>query len=143
MKAHNYVLWYSGCSYRPFTSYWWKEIVAQPIRWFYDLQAFYNRGRRGYDNGDIWDLMSYHTGVTLGLLRHFRKNYTGVPCAYTPEQYEAEIDLAIDAWEAKQAIQNDEGFEGDISYEDWRKPLDERWEKGIAAFNRIYDSLWQ
>ena len=138
----NHVGWrYFPNPWRRFCDRWWWH-------WF-DLMAFWRdvkdacqRARQGWGNGDIFDLMNYHTGVTLGLLEHFKAHHNGY-AGDSPEEYEAKLDLAIDAWKAKEALLNYEGWDSStITYEEWRKPLEARWEQGLPAFLEIYDSLW-
>ena len=121
-------------------SRWLSILNLRPLMW--DLRDLCQRAVRGWGDGDIFDLMSYHAGVTLGLLKHFRQHHVGYPGGMTNEEYEAKLDLAIDGWQAKCNLFGDVGWEGDISYEEWSAPLVARWAKGHAVFMEIYDTLW-
>ena len=128
--------------YRVLCGRWWRHFFDLQSLW-YDLRDAVQRARRGWANGDIFDLMSYHAGVTLGLLNHFKAHHHGYMDGMTPEEYEAKLDLAVDAWEAKNALLTDANWDAENqSYEEWSAPLIERWEKGHPAFLEVYDSLW-
>lgn len=128
--------------YLTFCSRWWRHWLNIAALW-YDLRDMVQRARRGWGNGDVYDLMTYHAGVTLGLLKHFKANHNGYIESMGVKKYEAALDSAIDGWEAKYALLTDEGLDNDqLSCEEWSRALEKRWEKGNRAFIRIYDSLW-
>ena len=137
----NHVIWRYKNSWRPFCDRWWLHWLDLRLLWW-DLKDAYHRALRGWGNGDIWDLMTYHTAVTIGLLECFRENHQGYMDGMTPDEYDAKLDLALDAWRAKWDILNNIGWDTEVDYQEWRKPLEERWEKGIPVFLEIYDSLW-
>lgn len=138
-----HVYWrYPNNSWRVFSKRWFLHWLDVRVFW-YDLKDAVQRSRRGWADGDIFDLVSYHAGVTLGLLKHFKANHHGYMDGMTKEEYEAKLDLAVDAWEAKYALMTDEGWDANNqTYKEWSDPLVERWENGHPAFIEIYDSLW-
>lgn len=101
------------------------------------------RAYSGWAGGDTFDMVSYHAGVTLGMLQHFKINHMGHPDGMTQEEYDAKLDIAIDAWTAKYDLMTDRGWDPDKqSLDEWSTPLKERWERGYPVFIDIYDSLW-
>lgn len=122
--------WRSGCGR------WWKHWLDLQA-FYYDVRDAFQRASRGWGNGDIYDLMSYHAGVTLGLLKHFKANHNGYS-GPSSEKYEAKLDLAIDGWEAKYELLTNNLWKDDEGHAE----LITRWKKGNKAFNEIYDSLW-
>lgn len=139
----NHVGWrYFRNPWRKYCWRWWKHLFNARALYF-DIRDTIQRARRGWGNGDIFDLMTYHAGVTIGLLKHFKANHHGYIESMGVEDYEAALDLAIDGWEAKYALLTGEGLDDDkFSYEEWSSALERRWKKGYAAFLEIYDSLW-
>lgn len=96
----NHVGWrYHPNPWRKFCGRWWKHWFDVRDLWW-DLVDAFNRARRGWGCGDTWDLMSYHAGVTIGLLKHFREHHMGY-IGDSPEEYNAKLDIAIAGWEAK------------------------------------------
>lgn len=135
------VIWrYRINPWRKFCGRWWRHLFDLRLLWL-DIVDAKDRALHGWASGDIFDMVSYHSGVTLGMLEHYKKNHCGYS-GESQEEYEAKLDLAIDAWRAKCALVNDEGLAEAESYEKWRKPLERRWKNGITAFLEIYDSLW-
>jgi hypothetical protein len=116
---------------------WWLHWLDVVSIWR-DLHDAAQRAIRGWGDGDIYDLMTYHAGVTIGLLKHFRDHHAGYIHGMTPEEYDAKIDEAIDGWEAKYSLLTSE-YWGETEV---RKALEERWQKGHTTFLEIYDSLW-
>lgn len=128
--------------WRPFCDRWWGHWFNLMALWR-DIRDASQRAKRGWADCDIFDLMSYHAGVTLGLLKHFRENHSGYIDGMTPEEYDAKIDISIDGWQAKWDYLNEIGWDCEKqSHEEWSRPLLERWENGHAVFVEIYDSLW-
>ena len=141
---NNHVQWRVFTSRNGFkfpTRHWFMHHLNIKLL-IYDIRDAYQRMKRGWGDGDIFDLVSYHAGVTLGLLKHFKENHNGY-CGESQEEYESKLDLAIDAWQAKYDLVMDIGWEKDEeSYREWRDALEARWVKGYPAFIEIYDSLW-
>lgn len=128
---------------RYYPNHWHKFCYRWWLHWLdfgalcRDVRDFFERGRNGFARCDIFDLMTYHCGITLGLLRHFRNNYSGF-AGESDAEYTAKIDSAIDGWEAKWILLT-ENYWGD---ESTRKALQDRFERGNNDFIEIYDSLW-
>ena len=95
--------------WRKYCDRWWLHwLELNSLYW--DIKDFFKRGRTGWANGDTFDLMSYHAGVTLGLLQHFKKVHHGYS-GDSPEEYERQLDLAIDAWDAKYRLLTIDGWD--------------------------------
>jgi hypothetical protein len=133
----NHIGWrYHPNIWRKYGKRWWLHWFDVISIWR-DLRDAAQRSVRGWGDGDIYGLMTYHAGVTIGLLKHFRDNHVGYMDGMTPEEYDAKIDEAISGWEAKYSL---------LTYVYWDKPeeekaLEDRWLKGYTTFLEIYDSL--
>ena len=138
-----YIYWsYFSNGWTRFSLDWWLHW-GNINKLLLDIKAFFQRGWQGYADRDMWDAMSYHAGLTLRILRDYRKDFTGVPPNSLEEDYVEQIDSAIDAWEAKVELLNDLGWDKDgVVYTEWRKGLEGRWDKGKVDFDEIYNSLW-
>lgn len=132
----NHVQWrYIDNHYRKFCSRWFTHWFDLRLLWL-DIVDAYQRAMRGWADGDIYDLLSYHSGVTLGLLKHFKSNHTGY-CGESEEEYEHKLDLAIEAWQAKYDLVM--GVNHDPKKDD---ELREQFKENVKVFDDIYDSLW-
>lgn len=59
------------------------------------IKTFYQRGRRGWADNDVWSLDRYLSKVIAGSIAHLREHTNGHPCELTPEEWE-EILLKIE-----------------------------------------------
>ena len=94
-------------------------MFLRKLKWFRKVHNFYQRGKKGYCNEDLWDLYNWFTGLFPKMLDDFLKNSHGYPCPLTPpsdireqkewyedqqKKWEYEVKKLI--WELKEA--NDE-----------------------------------
>ena len=143
MKKADYILWYSSNPWRKWCNRWWSHWIKLPLLLWDDLKDGIVRALWGYAPRDTYDMISYHAGLTLGLLKVFNERHMGYAYGMTPEEYEAKLDLAIDGWSARVELYSDKGWDyKHQDYQEWRKPLEARVEIGMKAFYEIYDSLW-
>jgi len=137
----NYVQWRYKNSWRPFCDRWWWHWFDLRLLWW-DLQDAWARARYGYAPGDIFDMCSYHAGVTRGLMKEFLDRHHGYPFGMEPEEYTAKLQVILDGWEAMETLVGDD-WVGVESYDAWRAPLEERWRNGMKEFTELYVSFWQ
>ena len=133
----NHVQWrYIDNHYRKFCSKWFIHWFDLRLLWW-DIVDAYQRAMRGWADGDIYDFCSYHSGVTLGLLKHFKEHHNGWDGS-SPEEYEHNLDAAISAWQAEYELMMG------IHYADPNKEneLREQFKENVKVFDDIYDSIW-
>lgn len=85
--------------------YWIKEVP-------YKIKCFYQRGKRGYADVDVWNLNDYLASWLPKALRHLSENNVG--CAEKFFDNDAPDDKACHKWEAL-LVQMAEGFEAYIA----------------------------
>lgn len=148
----------------------WLLDAHSPRRRYYDLKAFYQRGRRGYSDSDLWDGDRYLLRVMVGMLEQFRevrqhlvtkalidvgpdewREYllSGDP-AYAPPSFDEHewwdvivpwIITSLNRWDAFH-------FDGGLhlldsgSYQEERKWVDEEFQAALAVFCRYFGSWW-
>lgn len=81
--------------------------------WYYKIKWFWQRGRRGYADCDVWGLDHYLANLVplmLKRLRETRHGYPGYGSANTPEKWDAIIDKMIEGWLAAKRVCEDEYF---------------------------------
>ena len=138
MFAKHIIPRYYPNPWRRFCDRWWLHWLDLRSLWC-DIVDAKQRASQGWADGDTWDLMSYHAGVTLGLLKSFKERHHGY-IGESPEEYNAQLDKAIDGWEAKLELLTSNTWAND--YDKFAAPLKARWEEGNKVFTEIYDSLW-
>jgi len=104
------------------------------------------RAKRGFSTYDWWGFDSYLTFVIIGGLKKFKKDGMGYPGSLLSMDGWLEIlDDMIDGFEALEELKSMRDFDtsdGVKSYDEWAKPLLERWEKGSKLFIEYYPDLW-
>ena len=69
--------------FRPFSSYWWKDVRRYIVRgWWYDLHAYWHRARYGWAPRDVWSLDNYLNDVLGATLEHLANTTNGTPAGY-------------------------------------------------------------
>jgi len=77
----------SFVGYRPFSSYWWRELGRYVVvGWWRDIATFYRRGRYGWAPRDTWSLDYYLAQVLAGTLTHLSEHGHGSPGTYPYHQ---------------------------------------------------------
>lgn len=71
------------------------------------LKWFYQRGKRGYADCDVWAIDSYLSRIIPPMLKQFKSvtnGYPGCEGAATPEEWDKRLDEMIEGWEAAQNV---------------------------------------
>lgn len=85
--------------YRPFTRYWWNDVLSyltgiscissvflkpslRAPGWWTDVYTFYHRGRYGWAPRDTWNLSDYYNHVFAGSLEYLAEYHHGCPPTY-------------------------------------------------------------
>ena len=73
----------------------WQWLGDRPLK----IRSFFQRGRRGYADEDIWGFDYYLTRIILGGLKQLKNNKCGCPCVlpYDPNVHPNDVD-----WDANQ-----------------------------------------
>lgn len=67
-------------------------MFLRKFNWFRKLHNFYQRGKKGYCNEDLWDLYDWFTGIFPKMLEDFMKQSQGYPAnGYPPKEDNEEI----------------------------------------------------
>ena len=123
--------------------YRWSKHPLENITWkLKEIKWFYQRGKRGYSDRDVWDFYTYLLRVFAGGLKELKENEMGYPCTcYTdnkdPEKCDCENkwDLLLDKMIA--------GFEAGINYDDSFDEEDmKKCEEALNTFKEYFFALW-
>lgn len=91
--------------------------------------AFFQRGKRGYADKDIWDFDYYLAEVISGGLKILLENHTAYPGELTPEEWDKILAEMI------------EGFENRLVEEE--KDFDKsKLDKALELFKKYFLCLW-
>ena len=66
--------------------------------WYRKLDNFFQRGKKGYCNEDLWDLYHWFTSLFPMMLEDFMKKTNGYPCPFPPPSDTKDTD----AWHKEQ-----------------------------------------
>jgi hypothetical protein len=130
-----------GSGYRVFTIYWWRHWLRYRT-YTHPFIFAYQRITRGWADCDTWSLDLHLCRILPGALRHLIKNKHGVPSELCPEGRSVD-EAAKEFDEILEQIA--QGFETGIEWFE-SHPLDEqkkeKFDKGMALFNKWFFSLW-
>ncbi len=95
-------------------TYWPVKRFIKDIPWkIKQVKFFYQRGKRGYADCDLWSLDYYITKIMIQALKQFKNNHGGYPGhgeAETPEKWDSIIEEMIVGFEAAQRVIDDDYF---------------------------------
>jgi len=119
----------------------WENIKWFPIRlWtkieykWEDFIAFFQRGKRGFADKDVWNFDYYLAGVILGGLKMLKKYQTGYPPKLSYQAWDKILDEMIEGFEARL---NCESYEEFLSNE-----VDKKLNRSLQLFAQYFGSLW-
>jgi len=119
----------------------WESIKYFPYRlwyriedWWHDTIAFFQRGKRGFADKDVWGFDCYLAEVIAGGLKLLRKNHGGHPLRLTDEKWNSILDEIIEGFEARN---NCESYEEFLSIE-----VDKKLNKSLELFAKYFQNLW-
>ena len=119
----------------------WESIKYFPVRlwsWIEDLWlntiAFFQRGKRGFADKDVWGFDYYLAEVIAGGLKLLRENHGGHPLGLTDEKWNSILDEIIEGFEARN---NCESYEEFLSIE-----ADKKLNKSLELFAKYFQDLW-
>ncbi len=125
----------------------WKEVYYFLYRLWYQLfeeipheiKWFFQRGKRGWADCDLWALDDYLAGWLPNALTELRKYQHGYPSELTFKKWQAIEKQMIKSFQAVQKI-ND--LPPNNSYYKNYKKLKKEFEKGGKLFIKYFFSLW-
>lgn len=108
---------------------------AEVLRWRRRLIWFYQRGKRGYADCDVWNLDQYVAGVLAAGMRDLATAKVGWPSFVygTPEEYFAELKSLADwmEWYAQDSW-------WDLRDKQWAATNEQVWQR-VA---NVWETLW-
>lgn len=60
-----------------------------------NIKNFYQRGKRGYADCDVWDIRFWFTKTLIPMLEKLRKERYGYPCNMSSKQWDMELERMI------------------------------------------------
>jgi len=123
----------------PGGDYNYAAYLYQPHRYFialYDhVEAFIQRGYRGYADRDIWGLDYYLAGWMPAALEQLRRTKHGTPLGMTPKGWDTRLTIIVDGFKAAKAMDDIPGVK---RYRQLKRQMD----KGLKMFAECYLNLW-
>lgn len=122
-----------GWNYRYLLLHPWK--LGEEI--YYHVKWFWQRGRRGYADCDVWGLDSYLVTWLPGALESLRTQAHGHPVGMTPKTWDIRLERMRDGFLTAREI-------GDMNFRtvEEAKVLQKRMYKGLRMFSRYFLDLW-
>jgi hypothetical protein len=119
---------------------WW-YLARNPNKLFlfawrtarWNVVTFYQRGRRGYGDSDLWSFDSYLTTMIPAALKTFKEKNIGYPCSLTPEEWDEILDKIILGFE------NHTTKIQDWSYDPEKDP---EWKETWKLFRKWFNHIW-
>jgi len=112
-----------------------KELIKN---FFENIKWFWQRGKRGYSDRDLWNLDEYLTDLFISALRYLRKNHYGYPPLITDEEWNGILDKMIAGFVANKVIKNDSL---NLNKKEI-KLLQGKFKTGMALLSEWYNYLW-
>lgn len=114
-----------------------------------EIKAFFQRGKRGYADCDVWNFDGYLCDVIIGGLKQLRKYKSGIPTELY-DKYKPDEKAAHQEWN-RRLDQMIEGFIAgrkiiDLNY-NWKNPktgalLRLKYNRGMELFKEHFFNLW-
>lgn len=113
---------------------------------FRKIRAFYQRGKRGFADSDIWCFDSYLSRVIWKGLKQLKNCQNGYPVTKDPDKYSAEeleeawteiLDKVIKGF--KQYDEEDEGEWWEDSPPYWKT---DDWKEAKGLFIKWFETFW-
>lgn len=118
--------------YYPIYRFWY---AYNPRQLYKELKYFYQRGTRGWSDGDWWSTNSYLSKVIPEMLRKQAKDGNSYPFDKTSESWEKELLKAASDIEAY------EKFETNVELPENKKDHDKYFEQSKEARRRTREGL--
>ena len=116
----------------------WEHAVKQPI------QGFWQRGRRGWSDRDVWSMDAHLSRVIIGMVEYLREHGQCYPGTMTNEQWRGDDGILakiMEGFEAHLAL-FDLAFLDDENADVARRNLETKFTDGMELFMKHYDLLW-
>lgn len=121
---------------------WLGNLPQDPFRWIWHKLTrrlrpvlwFWQRGRRGYSDRDLWSIYSYLYGVLSSALADMADNHMGHPGTLTDKEWTAQLREMAATCGRLYA----EDYEGD----DWIEQEESDYVQFITWFSKWMRHLW-
>lgn len=130
-----------------------------------NIKNFYQRGKRGYADCDVWDISFWFTKTLIPMLEKLRKERHGYPCNMSSKQWDMELERMIyyfkESTDEFCSEKNEYEKEWHNSlwsdHENQNKEIRDKWSKredtimkykenmknkGLELFSKYYYDLW-
>lgn len=128
-------------------------------RWLRQLKYFWQRGRRGYGDDDLWSFDSYLAEMLPKALRQLAKEKHGCPAEYYDDKavgdeshkWREELERMAQGFESAQHIIANDSFakfanrKNDQGYEHFKENEEEHYKRlhySIDALKKNFFGLW-
>jgi len=129
---------------------WFEQYIWFPIcrRWNYicdiprEIKWFWQRGRRGYADCDIWDMSDYLTDVMIGMLENLREYNSGFPAKLTECEW---LDILLDIQRGFIAKKQQDDLDLTLVKKEYNKQwnsLEKEFKKSMGLLTIYWGALW-
>jgi len=106
---------------------------------FRAIKYFYQRGRRGYSDRDLWDLSCYLSDMLSRALSDLKKNKHGYPPELTEKKWDRILTDMQSGFLAQLALMD---INTVTDSKEYTKELTAKMNKGLKLFAKHYMDLW-
>ena len=107
-----------------------------------ELKWFWQRGTRCYSDRDVWGLYSFHARLMVKMLTSLRKTSHGYPMSSSPKRWDKILSIMIDGFTAVTEAEDDfTKYSYPEHIKVWKSRA-KRTKRGLEAFAKHYESLW-
>jgi len=120
---------------------------------FRDIKYFWQRGRRGWADSDVWSLDSYLIEIIIPALKQLKENHVGCPGELWDEKatnnechkWQEILEEMIRGFKACQEMDKALWIKGNFTKEPDIKRLDAleaKYKRGMELFCKYFRNLW-
>lgn len=127
---------------------WWRQLLEplNPNEYRRKLKWFWQRGKRGYSDADVWNAHSHISTVIAGMSRHLADHADGYPA----NPWDKKHELTMAKWQKvlRDIAKGFEAFETliydyDLHPDSARsKKLQAEWDNAIVLLKKWYGGMW-
>lgn len=90
----------------------WKiKRIVNTFKWkIKQIKFFYQRGKRGWSDYDVWDMDCYLISIILPMLKRLREKSNSFPVNMTEKKWNLILSDMIEAFEAAERMKNDDYY---------------------------------
>jgi len=133
-------------NYGPSFGYNWAYYLIRPHKFVYhawlECKWFWQRGRRGYSDQDVWNLYSYIARVMDGALTHLAKKKMGHPIGTTASKWNRKLLTMAAGFHAVKEAEESFRMKPITACIKFEKKKARQTKRAIKTMSEVFFSLW-